>query len=470
MSTFGVIVTTRGFFPGELAETARKQILEKLKGMGHEAIILPEHETRYGAIESYEDSKKLAKLFSDNRDKIEGIIVILPNFGDEIAVATTIDLAKLDVPVLVQACDDDLDKDNRMPIETRRDAFCGKLSVCNNFRQRGISFTDTTYHTCAIESEVFTKDLERFNKICKVVNGLKNARLGSLGARPFPFHTVRYSEKLLQAYGITTCVVDMSDIISATNKMETTDEVKERVMALKAYANIPSYIKEERIVLQAKLCLTIEKWLKGNECAAGAVQCWSSIEDSIGCGACLSMSYLGENGLPCACESDVMGALSMYALYLASDQPSGYLDWNNNYKENRDMCINTHCSSLPRGFFGHKFEASNLDILGKSLGEENCFGACKGKVDAGPMTFAKISTDEVEGVIKCYIGEGEFTDDPAVMDGGIVVCKIPELQDLMKFLCKEGFEHHVAMSRSLSADILEEAFANYLGWEVYRHN
>lgn len=469
MSTFGVIVTTRGFFPGKLAETARKQILEKLGKMGHEAIILPEQETRYGAIETYEDSKKLAKLFSDNRDKIEGIIVILPNFGDEIAVATAIDQAKLDVPVLVQACDDDLDKDNRMPIDTRRDAFCGKLSVCNNLRQYGISFTDTTYHTCAIDSDVFTGDIEKFNKICKVVNGLKNARLGSIGARPFPFQTVRYSEKILQAYGITTCVVDMSDIISAVNKMEVNKEVTDRVKALKAYANIPSYIKEERIILQAKLGLTIEKWLKKNECVAGAVQCWGAIEENIGCGACLSMSFLGENGMPCACESDVMGALSMYALNLASDLPSGYLDWNNNYKDDRDKCINTHCSSLPRGFFGHKFEASNLDILGKSLGAENCFGACKGKVDAGPMTFVKISTDDADGIIRCYIGEGEFTDDPAVMDGGIAVCKIPELQELMKFICKEGFEHHVAMSRALCADVLEEAFGSYLGWDVYRH-
>ena len=470
MSTFGVIVSTRGFFPGELAETARVQIISKLESMGHEYVIVPAEETRYGAVETHEDAKKYSKLFSDNRDKIDGIIVILPNFGDEINVTASISMAKLDVPVLVQACDDHLDENNRLELKNRRDAFCGKLSVCNNFMQNNIRFTDTQYHTCDIDSEEFTEDIEFFAKVCRVVNGLKKARLGSIGARPAPFHTVRYSEKLLQDSGISTITVDMSEIIAAAKAITDTEAIQKRVAELKNYAKIPEYIKEEKIILQAKLGLAIENWLKQNECDASAVQCWSSIEQNYGCAVCLSMSYMGERGMPSACESDVMGALSMYALHLASDEPAAYLDWNNNYGKDRDKCINTHCSSFPKGFFARDFEASNLDVLGQSLGAENCFGACKGKVAAGPMTFVKITTDDTMGVIKAYIGEGEFTDDPAVLDGGIAVCEVPELQELLAYICSEGFEHHVAMSRSLSADVLEEAFANYMGWEVYRHS
>ena len=47
--------------------------------------------------------------------------------------------------------------------------------------------------------------------------------------------------------------------------------------------------------------------------------------------------------------------------------------------------------------------------------------------------------------------------------------EIPNLQDLMKYLCKNGFEHHVAMVRGNVAGILEEAIGNYLGWELYSH-
>lgn len=467
MSTFGVIVSTRGFFPAILAQEGRREILKKLESLGHEAVILSESDTVYGAVETREDARKCAKLFRENRDRIDGIIVILPNFGDEVGVVSAIDMAKLDVPVLVQACDDDMDK---MDLAHRRDSFCGKLSVCNNLYQYNIKFTDTTLHTCRIDSDEFTNDIYFFTRVCRVVKGMKNARIGAIGARPGPFQTVRFSEKLLQAYGITTCVVDMSEIIFAALKMQNTPEVMQRVQEIKSYGTIPSYIKEESIIKQAKLSLVIEKWLKDNECNASAIQCWSSIQQNYGCAACLAMSMMGEKGMPSACEMDITGALSMYALYLASGEPSGYMDWNNNYYEDRDKCVNIHCSNYPKSFIGKDFEISNLDIIGNSVGFENSFGVCKAKIAAGPMTFAKISTDDAKGKIKVYVGEGEFTDDPLDTFGGSAVCKVPDLQGLMKYICKNGFEHHVAMNRSKCAAVLEEALGKYLGWEVYRHS
>ena len=467
MGTFGVIVSTRGFFPASLAEKGRKEILDKLRTMGHEAIILSEDDTRYGAVETYEDAKKCGKLFSDNRDRIDGIIVCLPNFGDEVGVVNAIHLANLNVPVLVQASDDDL---QLMDMDHRRDAFCGKLSVCNNLYQYNIKFTDTTLHTCSIDSEAFTRDIDFFARVCRVVKGMSHARVGAIGARPGPFQTVRFSEKLLQASGITTCVVDISEIIFAAKGMETTAEVLDRVSEIKAYGTIPDYIKEEQILKQAKLGMVLERWLKENECDTSAIQCWSSIEENYGCAVCLSMSMMGEKGMPSACEMDITGALTMYALYLASGEPSGYLDWNNNYFEDRDKCVGHHCSNYPKSFIGKTFEISNLDILGNSLGYDKCFGACKANIASGPMTFAKISTDDPRGVIKCYVGEGEFTDDPINTMGGVAVCKVPNLQGLMKFICQNGFEHHVAMNRSKVAAVLKEALGKYLGWEVHQHN
>lgn len=466
MSTFGVIISTRGFFPAWLAEEGRSQILAKLEVMGHQAVTLSVADTCHGAVETWEDAKKCAELFKANRDRIDGILVILPNFGDEVGVVNAIDLAKLDVPVLVQACDDDMGK---MDLANRRDAFCGKVSVCNNLRQYGIKFSDTKLHTCSIQSEAFTADIEKFSAVCKVVKGIRGARIGAIGARPGAFQTVRFSEKLLQASGISTAVVDLSEIIFGAQRMEMNSEVRDRVVEIKSYGHVAPHIPEENIVKQAKLGLVIEKWLMDHECDASTIQCWSSIQENYGCAACLSMSMMGEKGMPSACEMDVTGALTMLALQLASGQPSGYLDWNNNFGENRNMCINTHCSNFPKSFFAAEFEISNLDILGKTLGPDKCFGACKANVAKGPMTFAKVSTDDGTGRIRVYVGEGEFTDDPAELDGGIAVCKIPNLQNLMKYICGNGFEHHVAMNRTLSADVMEEALGKYLGWDVYRH-
>lgn len=464
--TFGVIVSNRSFFPAHLVGDGRKAIKDKLDSMGYGSVMLTEEDTPLGAVMTLSDAKKCAELFKRNCDSIDGILVILPNFGDEIAVSTAIDLAKLHVPILVQACDDDMDK---LDLANRRDAFCGKLSVCNNLYQRGIKFTNTTLHTCAIDSPEFTKDLEDFARVCRVVKGVSTARIGAIGTRPNAFYTVRYSEKLLQAAGVTVSVVDLSEIIFAARNMEVTPAVQERVTEIKGYGSIPSYIPEEKIVMQAKLSLAVEKWIETNECDASAIQCWDSLQDNYGCAACLSMSMMGEKGKPSACETDVTGALTMYALYLASEVPSGYLDWNNNYFEDRDVCISQHCSNFPKSFIGKDFEIENLDILGTTIGSEKCFGACKAQIAGGPMTYAKITTDDVNGKIKMYIGEGEFLDDKLESFGGLALCKIPNLQGLMDYMCNNGFEHHVAMSRSLSAKVLKEALGKYLGFEVYHH-
>lgn len=465
--TFGVIVGTRGFFNPVLAREGRKEIVALLDKLGYKYVIVGENDTKYGVVETVEDAKKCAKLFRDNYEKIDGIIVSLPNFGDEIGVVQTLNLAKLDLPVMVQACDDDL---NRMDIEHRRDSFCGKLSVCNNLYQYKIKFTNTTFHTCPINSREFENDIKFFAKVCKVVKGIKTARIAQIGTRPAAFQTVRYSEKLLQDSGVTVIPVDLSVIIGAANRIsDSAKEVKGKLSEIKQYGNIPKDIKEENIIKSAKLNLAIEKFVLDNDCVAGAVQCWDSIQLNYGCATCLPMSMLGEKGVPMACETDVTGALTMYAMYLASGVPSGYLDWNNNFKDDRDMCINFHCSNFPKSFMGRDPEISNLDILGNALGYDKCFGACKGQVKAGPMTFAKISTDDVWGTIKVYFGEGEFTDDKINSCGGIAVCRVPNLQELLDFMCKNGFEHHVAMNRSSCAKVLNEAFENYLEWEIYWH-
>lgn len=464
--TFGVIISHRSFFPSHLVTDAREKLQAALRKLGCGWVALTEQDTEFGAVRTLSDARKCAALFSAHREEIDGIVVILPNFGEELGVAEAIDRAGLKVPVLVQACGDHVDQ---LQIENRRDAFCGKISVCNNLYQRGIKFTGTQTHVCDIDSEEFADDLKYFAAVCRVVKGLSHARIAAVGARPNAFNTVRFSEKLLQASGISVQTVDLSEIIFSAKSMPVTPEVTEKIAEIRAYGRIAPGIAEEKVVRQAKLCLTLEKWIRENECDASAIQCWDSIENNFGCATCLAMSMMGEKGLPSACEMDVTGALTMLALRLASGEPSGYLDWNNNYKENKDICIDLHCSNFPRSFFGREFEISNLDVLGTTIGADKCFGACKAQIAPGPMTFAKITTDDRNGRMKAYVGEGEFLPDPVDTKGGVALCHIPELQSLLRFITRNGFEHHVAMNRAKVADVMEEALGNYLGWEVYRH-
>lgn len=465
--TFGIIVGTRGFFNSELAASGRKELLAKLDDLGYGSIILPIDATPTGAVETIDDARKVADLFIENRKEIDGIIVTLPNFSDELGIVNAIKWANLNVPVLVHASDDENDK---VGINERRDSFCGKLSVCNNFYQYGIKFTDTSTHTCKISSVSFTNDINRFAKVCRVTRGLTNARIGAIGARPAAFQTMRFSEKLLQASGITVVPVDMSEILGNARRLDSeAKEVKQKLEEIYSYGTIPDSINKENIIKQAKFGVASESWIHANNIDAASFQCWTSIQENYGCATCLTMSMLGNNLMPSACEVDVCGVISMYAITLASGNASALLDWNNNFGDDRNKCVCTHCSNYPKSFVQNPIEISNLDVLGASLGPEKCFGAIKGKVAAGPFTFFRISTDDVKGTIKGYVGEGEYTDDPYGMDGGIAVCQIENLQMLMKLMCKEGFEHHVGMGRDSAADIIEEATANYLGWDIYRH-
>lgn len=464
--SFGVIVATRNIFNFQLAVDARRKVLDKLKSQEFEYVILPLEETPTGNIEGYEDAKKCAAYFKKNADKIDGIIVVLPNFGDELGVVNTIKMSGLNVPVLVQACDDDNDK---VDVKSRRDAFCGKLSVCNNLYQYGIKFTDTIYHTYGLDSAEFTKDLLKFAGICRVVKGLQGLRVGAIGTRPIGFQTMRVSEKLLQASNITVVPVDMSEIIAAAEKINENDPaVIAKVAAIQEYGSC-SEVAKNKIARQARFGLAVEKWIEENDIDISAIQCWESIEKNYGCAACVTMSMMGEKLKPSACEVDVAGSVSMYALALAAQTPSALLDWNNNFAEDRNKVVCTHCSNYPKSFFQNDIRIGSLDVLGTVLGSEDTFGAVKGKVAPGEMTYFRISTDDPKGVIKSYLGEGQMTNDPYGMDGGIAVCEIPNLQGLMKFMCKNGFEHHVAMVRGHVAGILEEAVDNYLGWELYKH-
>ena len=465
---FGIIIGTRAYFNSELAKDVRKQLLRTLADEGYDYVILPEDATPTGSssIETREDGLKCAELFRQNRDRIDGIIVSLPNFGFEIGIINAISVADLNVPILVQACDDENDKGD---LDSRRDAFCGKISVCNNLYQYGIPFTDTTLHTYSIYSELLAKDINKFAGICRVVNGLRHARIGAIGARPAGFQTVRASEKLLQKSGITVVPVDLSEILGAARKIEDTDvELLKKLEEIKCYAVVPKEYSD-KLVLQAKFGVAVERWIEANQIDAVAVQCWDSLEQNYGCAACVTMSMLGEKLLPAACEVDIAGAVSMYALTLAAQGQSALLDWNNNFAEDRNKCVCTHCGNFPKSFVRNDLKLGTLGVLGRTLGKVNTFGAVYGKVTKGDFTFFRISTDDTKGTIKAYLGTGEITDDPYGMDGCIAVTKVDNLQILMKHICRNGFEHHVAMVRNDVKDILNEAIEGYLGWNLYVH-
>jgi L-fucose isomerase-like protein len=463
--TMGLIVGNRGFFPDHLAKTGREEMTQVLQKAGIEVVVLGTEQSKHGAVETYEEAKRCAALFKSKADAIDGVIVTLPNFGDERAIADTLRLARLNVPVLVQATPD---TQSKMTITHRRDSFCGKMSACNNLTQYGIPYSLTALHTEAPDSAEFAKDLEWFAAVCRVLRGLRNLRIGALGARPTAFNTVRYSEKLLEASGISVETLDLSEVLGRIARMKDTDDAAvQKLQSIQKYVSTTD-IPQAALLKMAKLGAVVEQWMKATDLQISAVQCWTSLEENLGVVPCTVMSMMSESLLSSACEVDVCGVLGMHALQLASETPSALLDWNNNYGSDPNKAVCFHCSNLPKHFF-KDVKMDYQAIIAGTVGKENTFGTCVGQVKAGAMSFARFSTDDAAGRIRGYSGGGRFTDDPLETFGGAGVVEIPGLQKLLRYICEKGFEHHVAANFSSVAPAVHEATTRYLGWDMYAH-
>jgi L-fucose isomerase-like protein len=472
--TLGVIVGNRGFFPDYLCDTGRKTILNVLQEEGINAIALTPEDTKFGSVESLADAHKCADLFKKHRDAIDGVLVTLPNFGDERAIANTLRWAELNVPVLVQAFPDDT---TRMTITDRRDSFCGKMSACNNLNQYGIKFSLTTLHTVNPASESFRADLSRFVSTCRVLRGLKGARIGAIGARPAAFNTVRFSEKLLEHAGISIETLDLSEVFGRAARLKESDpKLKAKMEAMSAYVR-KGGTPSDALVKMAKLGVVIDSWMTDSNLQASALQCWTAMEEFYGVVPCALMSMMSNGLMPSACETDIAGVVGMYALVLASGKPSAIVDWNNNYGDDPNRGVIFHCSNLPKDIFVDETIATEdipvmdyQQIIAGTVGKENTFGTIVGRVRAAPFTYCRVSTNDLAGKISAYLGEGELTNDPLKTFGGFGVVRVPNLQKLLRHICENGFEHHVAINLSQVALAVNEALTKYMGWDVYYHH
>jgi len=465
-NTFGVIVGNRSFFPDRLVEEGRDQVLRAMEKAGYEALILSPEATPCGAVGTREDAEQCARLFAESRDEIDGVIVTLPNFGDEQSAADALRLADLAVPVLIHAFPDD---PSLLDVEHRRDAFCGKLSLCNNLVQYGIPFSTTSLHVESPRSERFRNDLDAFAGVCRLVNGLRTARLGLVGARPSAFNTVRFSEKILERAGISVETVDLSEVIARAEGYDRdATTVRAELDRIRGYVPTDG-IPQAALGKMARLSCALSEWIDENALDAVAIQCWTALERIYGIVPCAVMSLLSERLIPGACEADVMGALSMYALTLATGSPAALLDWNNNWGDDENRAITFHCSNLPKSFL-EDARMSHQAIIANEVGVENTYGTCVGRIPPGPATFLRLSSDDVHGRIVGYLVEGEYTDDTADTFGGYGVVEIRNLQGLMQHIVRHGFEHHVAAVRGRAGAVVREAVRMYLGWELYDHD
>ena len=462
-TTFAVFFGNRGFFPASLQAGARREMTEVLRGLGHEALMLDARATRHGAVETPAEGERYAAFLRANRGKFGGVVLCLPNFGDETGAVAA--LKDAGVPILVQAYPDDLD---RMAPAVRRDAFCGKFSIMDVFCQYGVRFTALKPHTVDPTSGAFAAQVDLFDRVCRVVGGMKDMVVGAVGARTTAFKTVRIDELALQRHGITMETLDLSDLFARMNAVKASDAaLKRKAARLRAYTSwqgVPAAAFQKI----GRLGIALDQVVAEYRMDAVALRCWVEMQRQLGISPCVLLSEMNDRGMPTACEVDVGNAVAMRALSLASGNVATCLDWNNNYGDEPDKCILFHCGPVPQTMMTGKGRITDHAILANAVGKGCAFGCNVGRIAATPFTFGSMLT--AEGRLKFYLGRGRFTDDPIPADffGCAGVAEVPHLQDALQAIGYMGHRHHVSVTPGEVVEPVTEAFERYLGYEVAR--
>jgi L-fucose isomerase-like protein len=459
--TFAVLFGNRGFFPASLIASARTEISETLERLGHRVLMMDPAATRHGAVETPAEGAKFAQFLEANRDKIDGVILSLPNFGDENGAVAALRNARM--PILIQAYPDRLDE---MAPSQRRDSFCGKLSIMDVFCQNDMAFTVRKPHVVHPKDAQFAENVDYFARLCRVVKGMKTLVVGALGARTTAFKTVRIDELTLQSHGITVETTDLAEVFARMRKQQPSEaKFQAKVARLQGYTSwkgVPSAAFENLV----RLGVVIDDMVAEMGLGAVAIRCWLELQQEFGISPCVLLSELNERGVPAACELDTGSAVQMYALQQASGGASACLDWNNNYDDEENKCILFHCGPVPHEMMTNKGEITDHSILMSVLGPGRAFGCNAGRIAAMPFTFGNLLTKA--GKMCVYLGEGNFTTDPVPAEffGCAGVAEIPNLQDVLQTIGQQGHRHHVAVAPGQCAAPLREAMEKYLGFEV----
>lgn len=459
--TFALFFGNRGFFPESLIAGARRELRTVVEKLGYDTLMMAESATPHGAVETTEQGLKYARFLAAKRGKYDGVILCLPNFGDETGAVAA--LRDCGVPILVQAYPDELDK---MGFAHRRDAFCGKFSVMDVFCQYGLPFTAFKPHTVHPSSDAFARQVHEFAAVCRVVSGMRRMTIGAIGARTTAFKTVRFDELTLQKYGITTESLDLSEVILRVRKMSfSSKKCKDKAERLKKYTGWKG-VPPEAFETLVKLGVALDDLMAEFGMDAMALRCWLEMEKDLQVSPCVLLSEINDRGIPAACELDVCNAIPMFALSRASARPATCLDWNNNYGEDEDRCILFHCGPVPQSLMTAKGQVIEHPMFAKALGAGCGYGCNAGRIAPNPMTFCSSKTQD--GKLVFYLGEGEFTEDKIADDffGCAGVARIDGLQAVLQTVGQQGYRHHVGVTAGHVAGPVREAFTRYLKYEL----
>ncbi|MCC6444243.1 MAG: hypothetical protein IT210_12415 [Armatimonadetes bacterium] len=439
-----------GFVPSyrfrwtEWTEKMRSDSLAALGRIPGAEVVAPTEAVPHGAVQEMDQAELVAVQF--DREKIDALVICPLDFGDERSACKIAE--KLGVPILLYATKEPPAIEDA-GMGRVSDSYCGNLSIAAGLHRRKLPF-----HFAGIffpDEADFRAGAEAFVRAVSVAKGLRNARIGQIGVRPAAFETVAYDEvAMARKFGQNVIHANLDDIVDRAKNIGDNDPRVQAVLEDIARTVKCITVAKDYLMQAAKLETAMVEFSERNRLSALAMQCWPSIQREMGISLCALFGRLTQHEMLTACETDILGAISMLIQHRAAlgQTLPHFIDWTIQHRENPNRLLAWHCGNAPVCLARSANEIalrSRMDMAGSLpvLPGDAQAGLYQFQIKDGPVTFCRLA--EYDGEWKMLIASGEIVPSDETLAGTWAWVQVDDHARLYRTLVEEGFIHHASM-------------------------
>lgn len=436
------------------ARGMRDRVLVALESIPGIEVIVPSVElTGDGCVSDIASARKALDLFLTER--IEGLMIGNMTFGMEVAVSTVLDGLRKDMPILHFCTRSGPIEEGPLGGHRTTDTWCGQFMTTSAIRRRGFKFLHV--RTCNPEEPLFLNKAESFIRAINAIAHFKGARIGQLGTRPMLFESQVVNEQLLQKrFGQMIVPMDLDTVFSRIDAIDPKSaEVAEVVRQITDGVQMQDETNEALVNI-ARYELAVRGIKDELGVHALAASCWTRVQERFHISTCSSFGRLNEQGIITACEVDLLGASTMWAMYNASLRQAipDFIDWTDLHPTEPNVWLAWHCGNAAPSLR----EPRKSALLGRNERMiqwcPTCFGTLEFKLKSGPVTCARLV--EYDGQYNMFIGSGEIIDLEPEIRGAYGWVKVGDIGEWEDKMIEAGIIHHgVLIHDPKVADALE---------------
>jgi L-fucose isomerase-like protein len=434
--------------------------LEQISGV---ELVVPTREmTGNGCVNDVSQARLTLELFES--EKIQGLLVGNMTFGMEVAVGALLSGLRQDMPILHFAT-----RSGPIGADGSRstDTWCGQFMTASAIKRRGFKFRHL--NTCNPEEESFRREVETFARAVCAISRFRGARFGQVGTRPQLFESQAWSEEQMQRqFGQMVVPVDLDTAFACLDAIAPDDPDVLRVAAEIAAGAEVSEAAPESLVTQARYEVALLRLAAELDVQALAVNCWTRIQERFGISACSTFGRLNDQGLITACEVDLLGAATMWAVHTAAlgEAVPDFIDWTDLHPTEPNVWLAWHCGNAAPSLAAP--DSPRRLVRNERMIQwcPTCHGALEFRLKPGPVTCARLV--EYEGQYTMFFGTGEIVDIGPFVRGAYGWVRVADVGDWERKMIEHGIIHHGTLIHDpMVADALEQ-FCYFLGIEAVR--